>query len=185
MSQKSTVLNRCGAVVRSSCGKIIEPVQFWLSDGEADVCWHVCKSLQYPWNVIRSRPSETLKSINNFIPYIYPGRPTVLYKKKGYRQWLSFIRICLLAAILHYQMGWIYKRHFHIYWQILVKFRISDLHIMPFIIYEFRENWHSESQALLRGLYELVSVLSIFLARYTWNIDVEISFHIYCRAMCR
>jgi hypothetical protein len=45
-----------------------------------------------------------------------------------------------------------------------VKFGISGLHIMPFTIYEFRENWGSESQALLRGLAELVSVLSIFVA---------------------
>jgi len=41
---------------------------------------------------------------------------------------------------------------------------------MPFVIYEFRENWHNESQAFLRGLAELVSILL-----YLWPDMREIS----------
>jgi hypothetical protein len=55
---------------------------------------------------------------------------------------------------------------FDIYFQISVKFSVTDVYILLLISCKFYENWHSKSPILLRGINELFSIFSAFIVQF-------------------
>lgn len=55
---------------------------------------------------------------------------------------------------------------FYIYFQIADKFSVTDVYILLLISCKFYENWHSKDPTLLRGINELLSILTLFIVQF-------------------